>query len=259
MPHCAQKLCSQFNVSATSDKGDDDRVRVNENIRYEPEENPPHPLSAGLGFQATLTLLPPIVVIVALIVRAADQPESYLNWAVFSAMVISGAITVLQSMRLGRFGSGHMLFVGTSSTFLIVCVLALESGGPSLMATLVVLSSVLYFLLAWRLSLLRRVITPLVSGVVIMLLAAMAAPIVFGMLAKVPESTPLNCRSHHRRGNTRRHSAYRAPCPTRMAALGASHRSSRRLRCFILLWPLRLRERRRSILGRLAGTRLAWL
>lgn len=147
-------------------------------------------LSAGLGFQATLTLLPPIVVIVAIILRSADQSEIYLAWAVFSAMIISGATTVLQSIRLGRFGSGHMLFMGTSSTFLIVCVLALESGGPSLMATLVVLSSVLYFLLAWRLSLLRRVITPLVAGVVIMLLAAMAAPIIFNMIAKVPENTP---------------------------------------------------------------------
>lgn len=164
-------------------------MRFNENIRYEPEEKPPHLLSAGLGFQATLTLLPPIVVIVAIIVRSASQSESYLTWAVFSAMVISGAITVLQSMRLGRFGSGNMLFMGTSSTFLIVCVLALESGGPSLMATMIVLSSVFYFLLAWRLSLLRHVITPLVSGVVIMLLAAMAAPIIFKMIANVPEST----------------------------------------------------------------------
>ena len=163
-------------------------MRINENIRYEPEENPPHLLSAGLGFQATLTLLPPIVVIVAIIARSAAQSESYLTWAVFSAMIISGAITVLQSLRLGRFGSGHMLFMGTSGTFIIICVLALEAGGPSLMATLTVLSSVFYFLLAWRLSLLRRVITPLVAGVVIMLLAAMAAPIIFDTIAEVPES-----------------------------------------------------------------------
>ena len=213
-------------------------MRINENIRYEPEEKPPHLLSAGLGFQATLTLLPPIVVIVAIIVRSASQSESYLTWAVFSAMVISGATTVLQSMRVGRFGSGNMLFMGTSSTFLIVCVLALESGGPALMATLVVLSSVFYFLLAWRLSLLRRVITPLVSGIVIMLLAAMAAPIVFDMLAKVPESTPLDGCPHHRRSNNRRHPAYRTPRSTRMAALGASYRSCHWLCRFILLWPL---------------------
>ena len=59
-----------------------------------------------------------------------------------------------------------------------------------MMATLIVASSACYFLLAAQLSTLRRVITPLVSGVVIMLLAAMAAPIVFRMLANVPDSTP---------------------------------------------------------------------
>ena len=163
---------------------------LNENIRYEPEENPPHLLSAGLGLQATAILLAPIVVTVAIIMRAAEQPESYLAWAVFTAVVIAGAITMLQSARLGRFGSGYILFMGTSPTFLVICVLALDAGGPPMMATLVVVSSASYFLLAARLSMLRRVITPLVSGVVIMLLAAMAAPIVFRMLSNVPESTP---------------------------------------------------------------------
>ena len=165
-------------------------MRVNENIRYEPEESPPHLLSIGLGFQAMLTLLPPIVVTVAIIVRAADQPESYLNWAVFTALVISGAITILQTMRLGRFGSGHMLFMGTSGTFIAICVIALKTGGPALMASLIVASSLFYFLLASRLSLLRQVITPLVSGIVIMLLAAMVVPIIFNMIGKVPEATP---------------------------------------------------------------------
>ena len=165
-------------------------MRVNENIRYEPEENPPHLLSLGLGFQAMLTLLPPIVVTVAIIVRAADQPESYLNWAVFTALVISGAITILQTMRLGRFGSGHMLFMGTSGTFIAICVIALKTGGPAMMASLIIASSLFYFLLASRLSLLRQVITPLVSGIVIMLLAAMVVPIIFNMIGKVPEGTP---------------------------------------------------------------------
>ena len=165
-------------------------ANVNENIRYEPEESPPHLLSAGMGLQATAILIAPIVVTVAIIMRAANQPESYLNWAVFSAVVVSGAITMLQSARIGRFGSGYILFMGTSPTFLVICVLAMEAGGPAMMATLVVVSSASYFLLAAQLSMLRRVITPLVSGVVIMLLAVMAAPIVFRMLTNVPDSTP---------------------------------------------------------------------
>ena len=165
-------------------------MRVNENIRYEPEESPPHLLSAGLGFQATLTLLPPVVVTVAIIVRASDQPESYLNWAVFTALIISGAITILQTMRLRRFGSGHMLFMGTSGTFIVICVIALRTGGPALMASMIIASSLFYFLMASRLSFFRQVITPLVSGIVIMLLAAMVLPINFDMIGKVPEATP---------------------------------------------------------------------
>ena len=102
---------------------------ANENIRYEPEERPPHLLSAGLGLQATAILLAPIVVTVAIIMRAADQPDSYLTWAVFSAVLISGAITMLQSARVGRFGSGYILFMGTSPTFLVICVLAMDAGG----------------------------------------------------------------------------------------------------------------------------------
>ena len=163
---------------------------MNKNIRYEPGESPPHLLSVGMGLQATAVLIAPIVVTVAIIVRSANQPESYLTWAVFAAVVISGAITILQSVRVGRVGSGYILFMGTSPTFLVVCILAMESGGPAMMATLIVVSSACYFLLAAQLSMLRRVITPLVSGVVIMLLAAMAAPIVFKMLTGVPDSTP---------------------------------------------------------------------
>ena len=162
---------------------------MNENIRFEPEERPPHLLSAGLGLQATAILIAPIVVTVAIIMRSANQSESYLSWAVFAAVVISGAITMLQATRFGRFGSGYILFMGTSPTFLVVCVLAMGAGGPAMMATLIVASSVFYFLLAAQLATLRRVITPLVSGVVIMLLAAMAAPIVFRLLADVPDST----------------------------------------------------------------------
>ena len=163
---------------------------MNENLRFEPEERPPHLLSAGLGLQSTVILIAPIVVTVAIIMRAGNQSDSYLNWAVFAAVVISGAITILQASRVGRFGAGYILFMGTSPTFLVICVLAMDAGGPAMMGTLIVASSAFYFLLAAQLSTLRRVITPLVAGVVIMLLAAMAAPIVFRLLADVPDSTP---------------------------------------------------------------------
>ena len=66
--------------------------------------------------------------------------------------------------------------MGTSGAFIAVCVAALVVAGPSTLASLVVISSLFQFLLAARLSLLRRIFTPVVTGTVIMLITATVAP-----------------------------------------------------------------------------------
>ena len=159
-------------------------------IRYQPDEQPPHLLSVGLGAQAAMLVLAGIVLTPAIVIRAADQDDAYMTWAIFAALIISGFTTVLQAVRLGRIGSGHVLIMGTSGAFIAVCVAALVEGGPPLLATLVVVSSLFQFALSARLSLLRRILTPVVSGTVIMLIAVTIMPIAFDMLSDVPEGTP---------------------------------------------------------------------
>ena len=170
-------------MSAQTATGQDD-------VRYEPDERPAHILSVGLGFQAAMLTLAGIVLTPAIVIRVANQGESYLNWAVFAALVISGLSTILQAVRVGRFGAGHILIMGTSGAFIAVCVAALVEGGPGLLATLIVISAVFQFALAARLSLLRRIITPVVAGTVIALIAATVMPILFDMLTTVPRGTP---------------------------------------------------------------------
>ena len=165
-------------------------ARRQEDIRYEPDERPAHILSAGLGFQAALLALAGIVLTPVIVIRAADYGEPYLSWAIFAALVISGVSTILQSVRVGRFGAGHILIMGTSGAFIAVCIAALVGGGPALLAVLVIISSLFQFALAARLSILRRIITPVVAGTVIALIAATVMPILFGMLTDVPRGTP---------------------------------------------------------------------
>ena len=160
---------------------------VNESVRYEPEENPPPLIALGAGAQAAMLIVTPIVLTVVVVVRIAEAPGSYLAWGVFAAMIVCGLTTVLQAARVGRFGSGHLLIMGTSGAFIAVCVAALVVAGPSTLASLVVISSLFQFLLAARLSLLRRIFTPVVTGAVIMLIAATVAPIIFGTLTQAPE------------------------------------------------------------------------
>ena len=159
-------------------------------IRYEPNERPPHMLAFGLGFQAALLCLGGVVLTPAIVIRAAGQSETYLSWAIFMAVVVSGISTILQAVRIGRFGAGHVLIMGTSGAFIAVCVTALTEGGPALLATLIVASALFQFLLAARLSLLRRIITPVVSGTVIALIAVTIVPIVFDMLDDLPANAP---------------------------------------------------------------------
>ena len=164
-------------------------AQVNENIRYEPDEKPPSLVAVGAGFQAAMIILAPVVLTVVIVARIAEQPESYLSWAVFAALLVCGATTILQAVRVGPVGAGHVLMMGTSGAFIAVCVAALVEGGPSTMASLIVVSSLVQFVLAARLSLLRRIFTPVVSGTVIMLIPVTVAPIVFDALKDVPNGT----------------------------------------------------------------------
>ena len=159
-------------------------------VRYEPEEQPPPALALGLGFQFAMLTVAGIVLTPAIVVRAAGGSQEFLSWAAFAALAISGVTTVLQAVRVGRVGSGHVLLMGTSAAFIAVCVTALIEGGPGLLATLVTLSALFQFGLSTQLSLLRRILTPTVCGTVIMLIPVTLMPIMFGMLVDVPEGSP---------------------------------------------------------------------
>ena len=165
-------------------------ANANERVRYEPDE-PCSILTAAItGFQLAVVMIALLVVPVVIVVRTADQPESYLTWTVFASLAICGIATIFQSLRLGRIGTGHTLVIATSEPAIAICITALMEGGPAMMSSLIVLSSILKFVVAFRLSLLRRFITPVVSGTVLMLIAATVILAVFGTLTDVPEGSP---------------------------------------------------------------------
>ncbi len=161
-----------------------------EAIRYEPDEPCPPLIALGVGLQGVMLVLATIVLIVAITARAGGQDDSYLTWAVFASLVIAGGLTALQAGRIGRFGAGHILIMGPTPNYVAVSVLALAAGGPALLASLTVAAALFYLLLSVWLPLLRRIITPVVSGTVLMLLAATILPVALGRVSEVPESAP---------------------------------------------------------------------
>ena len=158
-------------------------------IRYEPDERSPPALTLGLGLQLALLIVAIPILIPTAVMRAAGVTDAYLNWAVYASVAVCGATTALQAIRYRRIGSGHVLVMSSASAFIWLCVEAIQRGGPALLATLVAVTALFQFLLSARIALFRRILTPAVSGAVLMLVPVTAMPVVFGMLTAAPDGS----------------------------------------------------------------------
>ena len=162
----------------------------NSGLRYEPNEQVPPLLALGLGLQIAVLSLAAVILVPTIVMRAAGASEGYLAWAVFATVAICGATTMLQTVRSRWIGTGHVVVMGASGAFITVCITAVETGGPALLATLVFVSAFVPLLLSARLSLFQRVLTPTVSGTVVMLIPVTVMPAAFDLLTAVPDGSP---------------------------------------------------------------------
>ena len=160
------------------------------NLRFAANERPPNPFSLVIGSQAAVLVCLPLVVVTTIVARAADQSDAYLSWSIFASMVIGGLLTIVQAKRIGGLGAGSLTVMGASGASIGVSALALVAGGPPLLATLVVAAALCQFILASRLALLRRIITPVVSGTLTALVSVTVMPLAFAMLTRVPDGAP---------------------------------------------------------------------
>ncbi len=161
-----------------------------EGVTHEPDESCPVGLTLGVAFQGVLISLPPTVLTMLLFARASGLGDGYVTWSVLAAVTISGITTALQAVRFGPIGGGNILIAGAVPSYLAIALLALEQAGPATLATLLIVSSLSQFVLSFSLPRLRRIITPVVSGTVIMLIAASVMPLTVERLENVPAGAP---------------------------------------------------------------------
>ena len=155
--------------------------------RYEPHEGPPPLLALGLGVQSALLIVTPIVLFPLILVQSAGADAAFVSWAVFAMLVVNGAATMLQAVRAGPVGCGLMVVTYPSSIAIPFCVVALVEGGPAVLATLILVTGISQIVVSLRLSYLRRIVTPTVSGTVIILLVISVMAVVLANAADVPD------------------------------------------------------------------------
>lgn len=156
-------------------------------LLYEVDDTPPLSVSLPLAVQTVALILAGITLTPIIALTAAGIVDVWGNWVVFAALAISGLTTILQAKPIGHFGAGYVLFMGTSGAFIAVSIAALEAGGLPLLGSLVLVSALIQFLFAAKLSLFRDIINPTVGGTVVCLIAVTVMPIGFDMVSSVPE------------------------------------------------------------------------
>lgn len=163
-------------------------------LRYDATETAPLGVSAAVGGQIVALILAGIV-LAPLVVTRASGLEGEASWLIFAALIVCGAVTLLQSWRIGIFGCGFVLFMGSNSAYVPVSLDAIAAGGLALMTTLVAVSGLVQFAFSMCLGRLRRIITPAVGGTVVMLIAVSIMPIAVDLIARLPAS--VNSTSPH--------------------------------------------------------------
>lgn len=160
-------------------------------LRYEPEEKCPTVLALVSTLQIFVPNTISVILLTTVVALASGQGDDYLSWAIFSGLIITGISIILHSLRFWHIGSGRLVVTNFNVPFLAVSTLALATGGPGLLASLVIVSTFLQFLITMRLASFRRVFTPTVSGTIIMLVAVSAVPFIVSQTVVAPEDVSL--------------------------------------------------------------------
>ncbi len=158
----------------------------NNNLSYEASDASPPLVTLGVAAQGAVIAMSTVVTITTVFVLAIRADADYLSWALFASLMVAGIGIIIHAVRFGRLGAGHLLLMGSSVPFLAVCVLAAIQGGLALMSILVITASLLQFAMSAFLAKLNRVITPVVSGVALMVVALSAMPIAAARLNNIP-------------------------------------------------------------------------
>ena len=155
------------------------------------DESPPLLASLGLGAQFNLIASATLLVTPVVVARESGLGDSYLLWVVFASLIVVGLSTLVQVRRVGPVGAGALLPMFTAAVSIPFCITAVVDGGPGTLLTLVVVTGVVQIIVSKWVVILRRVVTPLAGGIVIMILSVTLASVVFALLDEASQREPV--------------------------------------------------------------------
>lgn len=146
-------------------------------LLYGLEDCPPHRTALLVGAQHVLAMFVGVISVPLLVAQILKMPADQTAYLVSMGLVASGLSTLVQSAGLGPFGSRLLAVQGTSFAFLAPLLQAGNAGGLALMLGMSLACAPVEIVLAQFLHRLRHVFTPLVAGVVVLLIGLSLIPV----------------------------------------------------------------------------------
>jgi xanthine permease XanP len=165
--------------SAPAASRDTDHADTTHDLVYGPNDRPAPTIAFLAALQHLLAILVPIVTPGLLICQALGVSSRDTTLIVSMSLVISGIATFLQCKRVGPLGAGLLIVQGTSFNFVGPLIaggsLMVKQGTPvqTVMAAIfgvVIAGSFVEMAVSRVLPFVKRLITPLVTGIVVLLI-----------------------------------------------------------------------------------------
>jgi NCS2 family nucleobase:cation symporter-2 len=150
---------------------------------YAEDERPPITAQVAFGFQHVAVICP-YFVMVALVVVAAKLPHEDARNAMGLAMIAVAVLTILQSLRLGPIGSGHLCPPVVSAIYLPSAISAASTFGFPVVCGMVMFAGACEAVVGRMVDSLRKLFPAVVAGVVILAVGIELGKIGFGVIVE---------------------------------------------------------------------------
>lgn len=140
------------------------------NLIYKVDERPPLRDTLFAALQHLLAIFVAIITPPLIIAKALNLDVQLTGFLVSMSLFVSGLATFIQSRRIGGVGCGLLCVQGTSFSFIGPIIAIGMAGGLPLIFGACILGAPVEILVSFTFRYLRKVITPLVSGIVVMLI-----------------------------------------------------------------------------------------
>lgn len=157
----AQMIFHEKNATATEMKGE---------LIYGLNDKPPLKDALFAAVQHLLAIFVAIITPPLIIAKALNFDLETTAFLVSMSLFASGISTFIQCRKLGPIGCGLLCIQGTSFSFIAPIIAAGATGGLSMIFGAVIAGSVVEMAVSRVLRFTRKIITPLVSGIVVTLI-----------------------------------------------------------------------------------------